>query len=173
MPVWAKVFSFYRVFSKRKGKRIMQMEISIRSAREEDIPAVHSLVGELARYEKAEHEFIASIEEYLDDFREGVFQALVAETADGVVGMALYYTTYSTWKGKMLYLEDFVIRESHRRMGIGTQLFDAFLEEARLMGCRLVKWQVLDWNRPALDFYERYRATIEKEWWNGKLFFTG
>lgn len=146
------------------------MDILIRKATLEDIPALHDLVRELARYEKAEEEFTATREEYADDFRNGIYQALVAEADAQVVGMALYYMTYSTWKGKMLYLEDFVISQSLRRMGIGTLLFDAFLEEARTLGCRLVKWQVLDWNQPALDFYERYQARIEKEWWNGKLF---
>ena len=148
----------------------MPMEPKIRKAVAGDIPAVHSLVGDLARYEKSETEFIATVEEYLEDFHSGIFSALVAESDGAVVGMALYFMTYSTWKGKMLYLEDFVIRESHRRQGIGSLLFDAFLEEARRVGCRLVKWQVLDWNKPALDFYEGYQATIEKEWWNGKIF---
>lgn len=148
----------------------MPMEPKIRKAVAGDIPAVHSLVGDLARYEKSETEFIATVEEYLEDFRNGVFSALVAESDGAVVGMALYFMTYSTWKGKMLYLEDFVIRDSHRRQGVGSLLFDAFLEEARRMGCRLVKWQVLDWNKPALDFYEGYQAVIEREWWNGKIF---
>lgn len=148
----------------------MPMEPKIRKAVAGDIPAVHSLVGDLARYEKSETEFIATVEEYLEDFRNGIFSALVAESDGAVVGMALYFMTYSTWKGKMLYLEDFVIRDSHRRQGVGSLLFDAFLEEARRMGCRLVKWQVLDWNKPALDFYEGYQAVIEREWWNGKIF---
>lgn len=142
----------------------------IRKATANDLPAIHALVAELARYEKAEEEFIASLEDYRRDFAEGVFQSIVAEVDGQVVGMMLYYMTYSTWKGKMLYLEDFVLLEQFRRQGIGTRLFDAFLEEARSLGCRLVKWQVLDWNKPALDFYEKYQAIIEKEWWNGKLF---
>ena len=145
-------------------------EITIRKARIEDIPAIHSLVGELARYERSESEFIASAEEYEEDFRNGVFQSLVAGQAGEIVGMALYYVAYSTWKGKMLFLEDFVISEPYRRMGIGRRLFDAFLEEARQMGCRQVKWQVLDWNEPALRFDERYQALIERDWWNGKLY---
>jgi len=147
------------------------METSIRLATADDMAAVHNLVRELAIYEKAEHEFIASLKDYQQDFSSGIFEALVAENSVGVVGMALYYMTYSTWKGKMLYLEDFVILRSHRRQGIGQLLFDGFLEQARQKECRLVKWQVLDWNKPALDFYEKYNATIEKEWWNGKILF--
>lgn len=148
------------------------METSIRLAGPEDVPAIHNLVRELAIYEKAEEEFVASVDDYRRDFEAGIFEALVAENSVGVVGMALYYMTYSTWKGRMLYLEDFVVEQSHRGQGIGRRLFDGFLEQARKKECRLVKWQVLDWNEPALNFYRKYDAMIEKEWWNGKLFFT-
>ncbi len=142
----------------------------IRKATVADLPAIHGLVRELAVYEKAGPEFIATLEEYREDFKQGVFEAQVAELDGQIVGMALYYMTYSTWKGKMLYLEDFVVKDSYRGKGIGQRLFDAFLEEARKKHCRLVKWQVLDWNTPALRFYEKNKAIIEKEWWNGKIF---
>jgi GNAT superfamily N-acetyltransferase len=143
--------------------------INIRIASREDVPALHALVRELARYEKAEDEFVASLDDYYASFEEGVFEALVAEGSEGILGMALYYMTYSTWKGKMLYLEDFVVQEAYRRHGIGQQLFDGFLEVARKKNCRLVKWQVLDWNVPALRFYEKNEAIIERDWWNGKI----
>lgn len=145
--------------------------VEVRKATPEDIPAIHDLVRELAIYERAEEEFIASREEYYRDFENGVFEALVAEVEGEVVGMGLYYVAYSTWKGKMLFLEDFVVRETFRRRGIGQLLFEAFLTEAEHRGCRLVKWQVLDWNEPAVKFYEKNEALIEKEWWNGKIFF--
>ena len=135
------------------------------------MPAVHRLVRELAVYEKAEHEFTATLEDYYADFEAGIFQTIVAEWEGEVIGMALYYMTYSTWKGRMLYLEDFVVRESHRRRGIGQLIFDAYLAEAKALGCRLTKWQVLDWNTPAVQFYEKQSAVIEKEWWNGKISF--
>jgi GNAT superfamily N-acetyltransferase len=147
------------------------MSLRIRQAKQDDIPAIHDLVRELAIYEKAEQEFIASQEEYRRDFADGVFQCQVAESDSQVVGMVLYYMTYSTWKGKMMYLEDFVVREAFRQKGIGQMLFDAFLAAAKKEGCRMVKWQVLDWNAPAIAFYEKNRAIIEKEWWNGKIFF--
>ncbi|MEQ8703388.1 MAG: GNAT family N-acetyltransferase [Phaeodactylibacter sp.] len=146
------------------------MQINIRQATAEDLPDIHNLVLELAEYEQAAHEFTATLEDYQRDFREGVFEALVAEAGQSVVGMALYYMTYSTWKGKMLYLEDFVVQEAHRRQGIGEALFEAFLGTARAKGCRLAKWQVLDWNEPAIQFYKKKAATIEQEWWNGKIF---
>ena len=147
------------------------MKLSIRQATAADIPAIHHLVRALAIYEKAEEEFVASIDDYRRDFQDGIFEALVAENSVGVVGMALYYMTYSTWKGRMLYLEDFVVQPDHRGAGIGRHLFDGFLEQARNKDCRLVKWQVLDWNEPALNFYRKYDAIIEKEWWNGKILF--
>lgn len=147
------------------------MEILIRDALASDLPAIHGLVRELAIYEKAESAFTATLAAYEADFAQGVFQAKVAEVEGKVVGMVLFFMHYSTWKGKMLYLEDFVVEEAYRRKGIGRLLFNAFLEEAKSRGCALVKWQVLDWNRPALDFYEKFGAVIEKEWWTGKIFF--
>ncbi|MCB9264541.1 MAG: GNAT family N-acetyltransferase [Lewinellaceae bacterium] len=145
-------------------------DFTVRRGNRADLPAIHALVGELAMYERAEHEFTASVDDYRRDFDAGYFETLVVEAQGQIVGMALYYISYSTWKGRMLYLEDFVVRESSRGRGIGRALFDAFLEQARNKECRLVKWQVLDWNEPALNFYKKYNATIEKEWWNGKIF---
>lgn len=147
------------------------MEIQIRYARPEDMSAIHGLVRELAVYEKAEAEFIATLQEYETDFANGVFQAQVACVGEEVVGMVLYFMNYSTWKGKMLYLEDFVVKEAWRGKGVGHLLFQAFLDEGKKQGCKLVKWQVLDWNEPALNFYRKFGAVIETEWWTGKLFF--
>ena len=96
---------------------------------------------------------------------------LVAEVDNSIVGMTLYYDTFSTWKGKMLYLEDFVVKESYRSQGIGDLLFDATLVEAKKRKCLLMKWQVLDWNTEAVKFYKRKQAEIETEWWNGKIVF--
>lgn len=148
------------------------MNITIRKATSADLQAIHNLVRELAVYEKAEKEFVASLEDYQSDFAADIYQAHVAAVDGQVVGMALYYMTYSTWKGRMLYLEDFVVLGKYRRLGLGQMLFDAFLQEAKERQCRLVKWQVLDWNEPALRFYRKNKAVIEKEWWNGKIFLT-
>ena len=147
------------------------MDIVVRDAVHTDLPALHGLVRELAIYEKAESAFSATLAEYERDFAQGVFQAKVAEVGGEGVGLVLFFMHYSTWKGKMLYLEDFVVKEVFRGKGIGGLLFNAFLEEAKGRGCALVKWQVLDWNRPALDFYEKFGAVIETEWWTGKIFF--
>ncbi|MEM0993206.1 MAG: GNAT family N-acetyltransferase [Bacteroidota bacterium] len=146
------------------------MSITIRKAERKDLKAVHDLVRALAVYEKAEAEFVASLNDYEENWTQGVFESIVAEVNGEIVGMTLYYLSYSTWKGRMLYLEDFVVLETHRRLGIGQLLFDATLEVAKSKGCKLMKWQVLDWNEPALDFYLKNEAIIEKEWWNGKIF---
>lgn len=165
--MWSKqvIFSILSAHSS-----LMEKTIHIRKGQINDLVYIHELVKELAIYERAEEQFTASLDDYKADFQEGIFETLVAEAEGLVVGMVLYYMTYSTWKGKMLYLEDFVIKEAWRRRGIGQLLFDAFLEEAKHKKCRLVKWQVLDWNQSAIDFYEKNQAIIETEWWNGKLF---
>jgi len=151
--------------------KLNKMTIDIRKATKKDLPAIHALVRELAVFEESESAFVATIEEYEEDFAAGIFESQVAEVEGEVVGMTLYYMTFSTWKGKMLYLEDFVIKKGFRRLGIGQHLFDAFLETAREKGCKLTKWQVLDWNETALKFYEKNNAVIEKDWWNGKIIF--
>ncbi|MCB0662334.1 MAG: GNAT family N-acetyltransferase [Saprospiraceae bacterium] len=144
--------------------------LNIRQAEERDLGAILGLVKELALYEKAPEQVTATLEDYKKNFREGVFEALVAEKDGEVVGMTLYYLTWSTWRGRMLYLDDFVVKSTMRGLGIGQVLFDALVQKAREMDCFLLKWQVLDWNEPAIKFYEKNEAIIEKEWWNGKIF---
>lgn len=143
----------------------------VRQAKFEDLPAIYDLVRELAIYENAEAALTASIADYEADFKARIFEAIVLEDAGEICGMCLYYMTYSTWKGKMLYLEDFVVQEKFRGKGNGQKLYDRFLEIAREKKCRMVKWQVLDWNEPAVNFYKKNGATIEQNWWNVKLIF--
>ena len=131
---------------------------------------MHALMFELAVYEQSPESVEATVEEYRQDFDKGLFEGLIAETEGRVVGMALYFMAYSSWKGKMLYLDDLVVTEAYRRRGIGQLLLEAFLAEARRRGCRLAKWQVLDWNQPAVDFYKKNQAVIETDWWNVKIF---
>ena len=155
----------------------MKNNIVIRMATEADMPAIHALVHELAVYERAPEAHTATIEDYLRDFKTGIFESHVAVNTDAslgeqgeIVGMIFYYMAYSTWKGRMLYLEDFVVTENYRQYGVGQMLFETFLEIARQKECRLVKWQVLDWNEPAIKFYRKNEAIIENEWYNGKIF---
>lgn len=147
------------------------MKISIRKATRVDLRAALDLVIELAVYEEEPDAVTASIEDYQLAFDENRIQILVAEDAGNIVGMALYYLTFSTWKGKMMYLEDFVVTESYRRTGVGEMIWQALTEDCKRQKCILLKWQVLDWNQPAINFYKKNNATIEKEWWNGKIYF--
>lgn len=145
------------------------MKTTLRKATKQDLQAVLDLVKELALYEKAPQEVTVTLADYETDFDNNVFDIILAQQENQIVGIAFYYMAYSTWKGKMLYLEDFVVKEELRGHGIGKLLFKAFLEEAKNLGTSLAKWQVLDWNEPAINFYEKYNSTIEKEWYNGKI----
>lgn len=135
-----------------------------------DMEAVYRLVCELAEFEKEPHQVVTSPEIYRKDFADGWFDFLVAEIDDEVVGIALGHPAYSTWKGRMYYLDDLVIQESFRGRGIGGQLFLAFIELARNKGANLLKWQVLDWNEEAITFYQKHNSIIESDWLNGKLY---
>jgi GNAT superfamily N-acetyltransferase len=145
--------------------------INVRTARPEDISSIFSLVKELAIYEHAEHEVLIDEDYYREAFTNRIFEAIVATDNDRIIGMCLYYTTFSTWKGKMLYLEDFVVKEAYRQKGVGQLLYDKLVGIAKAEGYKLMKWQVLDWNEPAIKFYEKNQASIEKEWWNCKIIF--
>lgn len=146
------------------------MSISIRPAKLEDVPALHSLVAELAAYVGESDKFTATIDAYEKDFKADFYRALVAEDEGAVIGMALYYFSYSTWKGRMIYLEDFVLQPAYRRKGIGQQLWDGLKQVGRETGCQLLKWQVVDTNKEAMKFYDAQEAIMEDTWLNGKLF---
>ena len=146
------------------------MKTTLRKAIKQDLQSVLNLVKELALYEKAPQEVTVTLADYEKDFDENIFNIIVAEQENQIVGIAFYYMTYSTWKGKMLFLEDFVVKEELRGQGIGKLLFKSYLEEAQKLNVSLAKWQVLDWNEPAINFYKKYHSTIEDEWYNGKIF---
>ncbi|MEP7266002.1 MAG: GNAT family N-acetyltransferase [Saprospiraceae bacterium] len=150
----------------------MNLLTTIRKANVDDLEYLLDLVKELARFENAPEAVTANLQDYRENFEQGVFEALVATNNVGkIVGTAIFYVCWSTWKGRMLYLEDFVVLEDERGKGIGKILFEAVVEEARHQKCALMKWQVLDWNIPAINFYLKNNAIIEKEWWNGKIVF--
>ncbi|CUS06797.1 unnamed protein product [Tuber aestivum] len=98
-----------------------------------------------------------------------VWKAFVAEDVTGILGFALYYTRYSTWKGCRLYLEDFIVTESQRGKGLGKILFERVMKEARDKNYNGMTWQVLDWNEPAINFYTKYNAQIETGWLNASF----
>ena len=142
----------------------MKQESKVRKATLEDIPSIHNLVCELAEYEKARHEVTADIEQYQKDFQEGLFDAFVIETGGCIVGTTIFYLTYSTWKGKMIYLEDFIIAQNERKKGYGKKLFEHFIQYCKASNSKIVRWHVLDWNQLAIDFYDKYPVTYSDEW---------
>ena len=146
-------------------------ECQVRSATEDDIPSIFALVKELADYEKLPHEVKIDEEYYRHAMRDGLFESIVAVKEGEIMGTCIFFTTFSTWKGKMLHLEDFVVKESERRTGVGKLLFESFLKIAKDKECKLVKWQVIDWNEPAIAFYKKYNAIIDKTWWDCKIIF--
>ena len=144
----------------------------LRRGREADLPQVLALIQELATYERAPDAVTNTLEAMRrDGFGPApVFNFFVLEGVRGTLtGLALYYTAYSTWKGRMLYLEDLVVTEAARRGGFGRLLFEAVVAEARATGAQRLKWQVLDWNEPAITFYQKLGANLESEWLNGNL----
>ena len=147
------------------------MQIHIRVGAKSDIPRALELVKELAVYEKAgsEVEVTTSEMEKWGFGAEKVFSFIVAEVDDKVVGLALYYYKYSTWKGKCIYLEDIIVTESMRGKGIGKLLFEEILKVAKQEGVRRLEWQVLEWNEPAINFYKKYPTIFDPEWINCKF----
>jgi GNAT superfamily N-acetyltransferase len=148
------------------------MNAFIRPAKQTDVSAIFALIQELALYEKAPEQVTNTAEQLaIDLFEKELCEAIVAEKENKVVGFALYYTSYSTWKGACLYLEDFYVIESERQHGIGQLLFDEVLETAKNRKVQRMDWQVLTWNEPAIRFYEKQKAILDPEWLNGRLFF--
>jgi len=147
------------------------MQISLRVAVKEDCPRLLELVHELALFEKAPEEVTVTLKEFEDaGFGEKpVWKTFVAEVDGVIVGFALYYIRYSTWKGCRMYLEDLIVTEDWRGKGVGKLLFDRLIVEAREMGFNGMSWQVLDWNEPAIKFYKKYEAALDGAWINGSL----
>jgi GNAT superfamily N-acetyltransferase len=151
------------------------MDIKIRKAVIADCKRMMELIKELAIFEKAPNEVTVTLEHFKDaGFGENpVWYALVAYDAEDaeekIIGISLYYMRYSTWKGLRLYLEDLIVTEEFRGKGIGKLLFDKTIEEAQRLKVSGIMWQVLDWNKPAIEFYKKYGADISGEWLNCSL----
>ncbi len=144
---------------------------TIRKGKEEDLPQVLTLIKELATFEKAPEEVVNTIdkmsEEGFGDRR--YFEFYVAETDQKIVGLALYFFSYSTWKGKSLYLDDIIVTEAYRGKGIGKKLFNQVAKAAKTENCGKMHWQVLDWNTPAINYYKKLGASFDGEWINCAL----
>jgi len=147
------------------------MKTLIREGIKEDLPKVLELINELADYEKALEEVTITLDDLENDgFGDtSYYSFLVAEHNKTIIGLSFYFIRYSTWKGKFLYLEDFIIREEYRNQGIGSLLFEATINVCKKEDLNGMIWQVLDWNTPAIKFYKKYNAIISTDWCNGKL----
>ncbi|HYV94543.1 MAG TPA: GNAT family N-acetyltransferase [Chitinophagales bacterium] len=147
------------------------MNIKVRKAEPRDVAAMLALIKELAVYEKAPDEVITTEESMLRDGfgEEKIFDSLVAEADEVIAGIAIFYIAYSTWKGKMVYLDDLVVTESKRGFGIGKKLFDEVGKIAKETGANQLRWHVLDWNEPAINFYKKYGASLDADWITCKL----
>lgn len=165
------------------------MSITIRRAVKEDCPRLLELIKELAVYERAPDDVTVTLEHFTESgFGEKpVWWTFVAESpspegvpeqSEGkehssrgeVLGFALYYVRYSTWKGQAMYLEDILVTESARGKGIGKLLFDRLIEEAKERKFNRIIWQVLEWNEPAINFYKKYNADFDPEWVNCQVY---
>ena len=150
------------------------MDITIRKAVKEDCPRLLELIQELALYEKAPSEVTVTLKHFEESgFGEKpVWWAFVAASpnpsggGEQIHGFALYYIRYSTWKGQRMYLEDILVTENARRLGIGKMLVDRLIEEAKEKKLKGIVLQVLEWNEPAINFYKKFNATFDPEWLN-------
>jgi GNAT superfamily N-acetyltransferase len=143
----------------------------IRKAERTDCAAMLDLVHELAVFEKAPQEVTVTLSHFEESGfgTKPVWWAWVAEHEGRIIGMALYYIRFSTWKGQRMYLEDIIVNEVHRGRGAGTLLMDALIADAREKQFSGITWQVLEWNEPAIRFYEKYQASFDPEWVNVAL----
>ena len=149
------------------------------------MPSGLALIKELAAFEKAPNEVKVTVKELeRDGFgKNKVYECFVAtsppapllwergERENKIVGMALYYVKYSTWKGTCIYLDDIIVTEAMRGKGIGKKLFAEVISVAKKMKVRKLEWQVLNWNKPAISFYKKYSTVFDNEWINCKLVF--
>ena len=141
------------------------MKFTIRKATEEDFPAVLELIRELALFERAPDKVTNNLAQMKSE--KDLFRCFVAETPERkIVGMALFFFAYYTWVGKSLYLEDLIVNEAYRKHKIGTELLRKVMQTASEENCKRVRWQVLDWNEPAISFYRKAGAEISSEWLN-------
>jgi len=149
------------------------MEVVIRKALKEDCPEIMELIKELAVYEKAGDEVTVKFDHFVESGfgSNPVWWSFVATIDDKIVGIALYYVRYSTWKGQRMYLEDIVVNLEYRGHGIGKKLMDAIIVEGKEKKFNGIMWQVLDWNESAINFYKRYDVVFDGEWLNCSINF--
>ncbi|MFY0629748.1 MAG: GNAT family N-acetyltransferase [Flavobacteriaceae bacterium] len=142
------------------------MSFTIRFAQKKDMTAVHQLITELAVYENEPDAVEISVKDLeVNGFSENTkFQIFVAEEGNSIIGMALFYERFSTWVGKAIHLEDLIVTQSKRKLGVGKALYSKLMNYAFENGYKRVAWEVLDWNKNAIDFYESTGAAILEGW---------
>lgn len=147
------------------------MDSLIRIGTVNDLPQVLNLIKDLAAFENEPYEVEVTIAEMQNwGFgKDKIFDFFVIEINNKIIGLALYYFKYSTWKGKCLFLEDIIVKENVRNKGYGKKLFNAVVEVAKNTGVKRMEWQVLDWNKNAIEFYNKYQANLDSKWLNCKL----
>ena len=138
----------------------------IRKATKNDMPSVLELIQELATFEKEPDAVVVTVDDLVrDGFSENpLFQCFVAEVDNEIIGMALYYYRYSTWKGKTIHLEDLIVKENKRGTGAGFALYKEIIKQGKVENVRRIEWNVLDWNTLAVDFYEKSGAKVLGDW---------
>ncbi len=143
----------------------------IRKGEKKDLSDVLRLIKKLAAYERQPDAVIITEEDLLEKgFGEKpLFRFFVAEKDGVIIGIALFYYRFSTWKGKTLHLEDLIVEEEYRGEGIGKELFDRVLKVAKEENVGRMEWEALEWNTPALNFYKKYGADLDEEWTLCKL----
>jgi GNAT superfamily N-acetyltransferase len=141
--------------------------MTIRKGNPEDMEAVLGLIQELADFEKEPHAVLVTVDDLIRDGFGPVplFHVFVAEVESEIVGIALYYYRYSTWKGKIIHLEDLVVKDKMRGTGLGYALYSEIIKQGKLDNVRRIDWHVLDWNTAAIDFYEKSGAKVLKDWY--------
>ena len=140
--------------------------MNIRKGNPEDMEAVLGLIKELAVFENESNAVVITTEDLVRDgfSASPSFQVFVAEVAAQIVGIALYYYRYSTWKGKTIHLEDLVVKENMRGSGVGFALYSEIIKQGKKDNVRRIEWNVLDWNTPAIEFYKKSGAKIVDDW---------
>ncbi|PWH84106.1 GNAT family N-acetyltransferase [Algibacter marinivivus] len=142
------------------------MDYTIRNAVKNDMPQVLHLIKELASFEKEPDAVEVTAESLKEDGfgKHPAFHCFVAEVNSKIEGIALIYNRYSSWKGKILHLEDLIVSQSMRGSGLGTALLDKVVKHAYDLGVKRVNWEVIDWNEPAIAFYEKKGAKVLRDW---------
>ncbi|WP_299063388.1 GNAT family N-acetyltransferase [uncultured Polaribacter sp.] len=142
------------------------MDFKIRLGQEEDMQAVLDLITELAVFEKEPNAVEITVEDLINDgfSKDPKFKIYVAEQENTIIGIALFYERYSTWKGRTIHLEDLIVTKSKQKIGAGKALYKAVLKYAFDNNFNRVAWEVIDWNKNAIDFYKSTGATYLNDW---------